>query len=255
MPKRIFFAGILTITGLFFSHTALALTVSPAKKELQADPGSVVVGEIELLNDQDEAKRFFTSFENFESRGDSGAPYFTGSGSGLATWIESQSEVTIESGERVFVPYTIRVPENAEPGGYFSALFFGTQEPQGSGAGEVTIGGKVGVLILLRVNGDVDETAGLGSFGLSGSRRVVDSLPVTLAYNFNNEGGDKTVPRGEIVIKNTLRVTTEKLLANEREGNVLPNSTRKFEIVWGDETLNAPQEGDGLWTYFITKVT
>lgn len=224
---------------------ALALTVSPAKIEVQADPGETLRGEIEIFNEQVDTKTFFISSENFESRGDSGAPYFIGSENGLATWIRVDPEVTIDSGKRIRVPYTIVVPANASPGGYFAAVFFGSQPPKGTGGGEVTIGGKIGVLILLRVQGEVEESAGLIDFAIDGGARFSSTLPIIFAYSFNNTGGDRAVPRGEIKVKNMLRFTSATLLANEREGSVLPNSTRRFEVVWGEKLadVNAPPPG------------
>lgn len=224
----------LIILSLVLAHPVSALTVSPAKIEITADPGGVAQGEIEIFNEQSEAKTFYTSYENFESRGDSGAPYFIGANGGLATWISTAPSVTIAPGQRVKVPYTVSVPNSAKPGGYFAAIFFGSQPPAGS-SGEVSIGGKIGVLLLLRVAGDVEESAGLVNFNTKDEGRLYSSLPITFEYALNNTGGDRAVPTGEIKIKNTIRLTSAKLLANDREGSVLPNSTRRFEVVWGDK--------------------
>ena len=232
--------------SLMVALPANALTVSPVKIELRGDPGQKLEGTIELFNEQAEAKTFFTSFENFESRGDSGAPYFTGSGSGLATWLSVPAEITIGTGERAELPYTITIPQEAKPGGYFAAIFLGTEPPRGTGGGEVTIGGKIGVLILLRVNGEVEESAGLIDFGAKDGKKFFTSTPVYFEYGFNNTGGDRVVPRGEISIRNSLRLRSATLLANEREGNVLPDSTRRFEIVWEED----PQRKDGDGNFF-----
>jgi hypothetical protein len=218
-----------------FSLEAQALTVSPARVEITADPGQVVSGEIELFNEQDDVKRFYASYENFESRGDSGAPYFIGSENGLATWITTEAEVTLAPGERRAVPYTISVPSSAKAGGYFAAIFFGNQPAQVTDGGEVAIGGKIGVLVLLKVSGDIEESAGLAGFGSEDGGKFFSTLPVVLQYGFNNTGGDRVVPRGEIKIKNTLQIKSATLLANEREGSVLPSSTRRFEVVWGEK--------------------
>lgn len=233
MQKILFILALLLVSSL--ATSTHALTISPAKIEVTADPGSTVRGEIELFNEQEEAKIFYTSHENFESRGDSGAPYFTGAESGLATWISIISDVTLAPDERLSIPYTISIPASAKPGGYFAAIFFGSQPPRASD-GEVSIGGKIGALILLKVTGDVEESAGLVDFGTVDGKRFFSTLPVGLEYGFNNTGGDRVVPRGEITIKNTLRLTSAKMPANEYEGSVLPNSTRRFETAWGNES-------------------
>ena len=245
---KIFFYTLILLLSIGIARPTYALTVSPAKVDIQGDPGKTLRGQIEIFNEQAESKKFFTSYENFESRGDSGAPYFIGAKSGLATWISSDPEVSIDSGERRVIPYSITIPANAKPGGYFAAIFFGSQPPKGKGGGEVTIGGKIGVLILLRVNGSVEQSAGLLDFGAKDGKRFFSMLPVTFEYGFNNTGGDKVIPRGEVKIRNTLRFTSATLLANDREGSVLPNSTRRFEVVWGE-----PQEdADASLGFFAT---
>jgi hypothetical protein len=252
MRKILFYTFVLLLTiGVVTS--AYALTVSPAKIEITADPGQTVRGEIELFNEQEVVKTFYTSYENFESRGDSGAPYFIGSKNGLATWVSTAPEVTLASGERMQVPYKISIPEDTKPGGYFAAVFFGSQPTQGTGGGEVTIGGKIGVLVLLKVSGEVEESAGLVDFIALNAQRFFSRLPVTLEYGFNNTGGDRVVPRGEIKIKNTLQLTSATLLANENEGSVLPNSTRQFEVIWGEK--QSEEEKYGFFETALMQVT
>lgn len=226
---------IALLAAFSFAASASALTVSPTRIEIRGNPGQTLKGEIEIYNEQGENKTFYTSFENFESRGDTGAPYFIGAKDGLATWMTSEQKVSIASEERLKVPFEITIPQNAKPGGYFAAEFFGTEQPKSGNPGDVSIGGKVGVLILLSVNGDVEQAAGLSGFAGKGGQRFFTMLPATLEYTFNNKGGDRVVPKGDVTIKNTFRATAVKLLANEREGSVLPGSMRRFGVVWGDD--------------------
>ena len=223
---------IVVIAGI--ASPAFALTVSPARVEITGDPGATLQGEIELFNEQEGTRTFFTSFENFEPSGDSGAPHFIGAKDGLATWIQSDSKVILESGKRSVVPFSITIPQNAEPGGHFAAIFFGSQEPGATGGGQVSVGGKIGVLVLLRVSGDVAEGGGLLEFIAKDKQRFFSALPVTFTYRLNNTGGDRVVPLGEIKIKNTLRMNSATLLANKNEGSALPGSARKFEVTWGE---------------------
>jgi hypothetical protein len=233
MKKTAYTLLLIVLSIGFFHNTANALTISPAKIEITGDPGSVLTGEIEIFNEQEETKIFYTSYENFEPRGDSGAPYFVGGDVGLATWIETQSEVTLAPGERAVVPYKMTIPQDAKAGGYFAAIFFGNQPASTTGGGEVTIGGKIGALVLLRVSGEIEEKGGLISF--IANKRFFSSTPVNFEYTLNNLGGDRIVPQGELKIKNSFWLTSATLLANKNEGSVLPNSSRKFEVAWTDE--------------------
>lgn len=97
--------------------------------------------------------------------------------------------------------------------------------------------------MLLKVSGYVEESAGLIGFSTQNSGRFLSTLPISFEYGFNNTGGDRVVPRGEMKIKNTLQLTSATLRANEREGSVLPNSTRRFEVVWGEKVEEIGKRG------------
>lgn len=225
------------------AHDALALTISPVRVEITGNPGQTLRGEMEILNEQGEVKTFFSSFENFEPSGDTGSPRFVGNSGNLSTWLSTNDRIDIAPNEKQVIPFTITIPANAEPGGYFSAIFWGSQDPKTQEAGEVAIGGKLGVLILLRVAGDIHEEAGLSEFVAADGKRLLTAVPVTIGYRFTNKGDDRVVPLGDIVIKNTFGMEVESLKANESEGNVLPNSSRKFQVIWSKD---APKDIQGF---------
>ncbi|HDZ54482.1 hypothetical protein LCGC14_0103040 [marine sediment metagenome] len=222
----------LAIGVMLLPQGAQALTVSPVRVELAADPGANVKGVILLINEQEGTRTFYSSLENFEALGETGTPTFIESAEGLATWIETASQVTIEQGEKKEVPYTIIVPQDADPGGHFAAIFWSTSPPRAEEEGGVSIGVKLGVLILLRVSGEIEEEGGLLEFNAQDKQSFFSSLPITLTYRFQNGGGDRVKPEGEITIKNIFGRISAVLPANESEGNVLPQSIRKFQVTW-----------------------
>ena len=228
---------------IFGAHNAQALTISPVRVEITGNPGQTLRGEMEILNEQGETKTFFSSFENFEPSGDTGSPRFVGNSGNLSTWLSTNTRIDIAPNEKQIIPFTIAIPADAEPGGYFSAIFWGSQDPKTQEAGEVAIGGKLGVLILLRVAGDIHEEAGLSEFVAADDKRLLTAVPVTIGYRFTNKGDDRVVPLGDIVIKNTFGMEVESLKANESEGNVLPNSSRKFQVIWSKD---APKDIQGF---------
>lgn len=239
--RKIFYTIVIFIAGFGLASPVFAVTLAPAKFEVTGDPGQTIFGEISLFNEQPTSKTFFSSFENFEPKGDTGAPFFTGAKGDLATWMRAEERVTVPAGERVKIPFSFTIPKDAEPGGHFAAVFFGSQPP-GTQGGEVSIGGKVGMLVLLRVSGYVPEGGGLVEFTSKEKNRFFTALPITFLYRFNNTGGDRVVPMGDIKIKNTFRMVGDTLTANKNEGSVLPNSTRKFEVAWSAEG-NSGQTG------------
>lgn len=231
----------VTLTVLLLGTVASlsALTVSPARLEVNGDKGTVVQNEFLLINEQDSEITFYTSSENFEAQGESGTPNFTSGKDGLATWIKVTDKITLKKGERVKVPFSIEIPASADAGGHFAGIFLSTVPPQATDGGQVSVGAKVGMLILLKVNGPVKEEAGILSFNVKGNKRFLTSLPVDFEYRFNNNGGDRVNPKGDLIIRNSIGFETERLDANKNIGNILPNSTRKFDIRWGTEDAPA----------------
>lgn len=238
MKRTSFFVFTFIIFSFLSPSLAQALTVSPARLEVSGDPGQTIQGQIVIFDEVNDSnplgKDYYISYENFEPRGDSGAPYFIGAKDGLATWITTQDKITLNNQSETKVPFSITIPQNTKPGGYFAAVFFGTQPTNNVTNSEVSVGGKVGVLILLRVNGEIEEKGGLLSFGLIDGKRFQSTLPITFEYRFNNVGGDRIVPKGTVTVLNTFRFKSDVLDANPSQGSVLPGSSRKFQSVLGD---------------------
>lgn len=234
---------VLTIF-LFGAGSAQALTLSPVKIEVAGDPGQTLRGELDIMNEQSFTKTYYSTFENFEPSGDTGSPKFVGAENGLATWLQTDTSFTIADGQTVKIPYTITIPADAEPGGYFAAIFWGEDNPAAKEAGEVSIGGKLGALILLRVSGDIPEAAGIQEYGTVDNRWLFANLPVSFTYRFKNDGGDRVVPLGNVIVTNVFGATAATVNANETEGSVLPNSARRFGAVWGVAVKeDAPAKG------------
>ncbi len=238
-----YFIAILILVGVVaFALPASALTISPVKMELSGDPGATLQGELKLFNEQDETKTFYSSSDNFEARGETGAPFFLPERKGLATWIKTDAQIILQPKEERIIPFSIAIPQDAEPGGYFAAILWSATPSQATGGGQVAVGGRLGVLILLRVAGAVQEGGGLLEFGVKDGQKFFSSLPVDFAYRFNNTGGDRVVPRGEIIVQNVFGRTAATLPANKKEGSVLPNSARKYEVKWESEQEAARNE-------------
>lgn len=230
--------------GSMLPFEVAALTISPVRVELFGDPGAVVKGEIILINEQEGTRTFYSSFENFEASGESGTPSFVEGLEGLATWIETVPDVTLAQDEKQEVPYTITIPQDADPGGHFAAIFWSTSPPKTEQGGGVSIGAKVGVLILLKVSGEIEEGGGVLEFSAKDKQKFFSSLPVIFIYRFQNGGDDRIKPEGEITIKNMFGRTSAILPANRSEGNVLPQSIRKFEMIWEKEDSNKQETVD-----------
>ncbi len=243
----------LIVGGLLFSIQALptqAMTVSPVRVELSGDSGALVGGSFRVINEENEVKTLYTSFENFEAMGETGSPSFVPAQEGLATWIDAPREISIGPGETKIVDFSITVPASAEPGGYFSAIFLGTNPPSVE-QNQLSIGARIGTLVLFRVNGDIKEGGSLLEFGIKDEQKWFTSLPINLYYRFQNSGADRVMPKGNLEIYNIFGSKTKVMNANPTQGNILPRSIRRFELWWqkSDDTV-VPDEIETTMGFF-----
>ncbi len=216
--------------GVFlYPNNSQALTLTPTRFEIRGNPGDTLDEELSLINETDTTETYYSSFANFEAQGDSGTPSFVDPKEGLGTWITTDSIVTVAPRQQKVVPFKVTIPKDAEPGGHFAVVFWGNT-PNGSNG--VAIGAKTGILVLLSVNGDVKEAAGLLNFNTKGNKFFYNTLPVSFEYRFKNDGGDRVKPTGTIAMLDTIFLPSDKINANPTEGNVLPVSTRKFNVDW-----------------------
>ncbi|MDE2031347.1 MAG: hypothetical protein KGI58_03780 [Patescibacteria group bacterium] len=225
--------NVAIISGvlIFSPHTASALSVSPPRVELQGNPGQTITQDMTLTNDTKSTEIFYSSFANFEAQGETGNPAFVQSKDDLDTWMTTEKSVALKAGQSIIVPVKINIPDSADPGGHFAAVFWGTA-PTTVGSSAVSIGAKVGMLILLSVAGDVKEAGGLLSFSTANNQFWYNTLPVSFEYRFKNDGGDRIKPIGQITIHDMVYLPADRLDANIGEGNVLPSSTRRFNVDW-----------------------
>ncbi len=225
--------GIIALQTLLSLGVASALTISPAREELTGDKGESIAKTFLVINEQDTDQVLYTSVEAFDSQGESGTPNFTPGTDGLPSWITITDKVIVKKGERVTIPYSVTIPQDADAGGHFAAIFLSTVPPSADG-GQVSVGAKVGMLILLKVTGEIKEEGGLSSFTIKEDKKVLTSVPIDFVYRFNNAGNDRVKPEGDIVIRNTLGMETARVSANQNQGNVLPGSVRRFDVRYGE---------------------
>lgn len=235
----------------FIPFDVSAMIVSPVMYDVQIDRGSQVDRVIELKNDTKQTVTYGLSSENFISSGEEGGQMYLTSSSqkDLASWMSwPSSSIVVEAGDTVKVPITIRVPNDAEPGGHYATVFFSQGGNGDSGVGMMQ---QVGVLFLLRVSGELTERAYIESFELRASSDVANHLPLVFDVRVRNQGSVHIRPEGEIVITNALGKTVSRIPFNPKNGAVLPNGVRHFETSWGE--VNALNQQKGFWSELKTE--
>ena len=237
------FVAIASLAGLILAPNVFALTLSPPLYEIGAMPGQVLKTGLKVFNETDKARTFYFEAQNFTAKGEEGDPYFVGEigKEDLASWIELPSPIHLEPDELKQVEFTIRVPENADPGGHYAAIFLSTSPPATEEAGAVGLSAKIGTLVLLKIGGEIIEQGKLIEFSLVDGKRLFEHLPIDFSVRVENFGTVHIKPAGIIEIKNIFGGKTAEVKVNiakmpdgkERPvGNILPESVRKFESSW-----------------------
>ncbi|MCX6702444.1 MAG: hypothetical protein NTW60_01075 [Candidatus Wolfebacteria bacterium] len=227
------------------------IIVSPPLTEKTAETGTTITGSIKITNSNASSELVVdVTTEDFIAKGEDGQQTFvdpeTNTGKySLAKWIEVEKNFTVPANDSKQVPYSITVPSDAEPGGHYGVIFFSPSIVSDAAAGGVTAIPKVGALMLITVPGEVRYSGNIIEF--STKKLFIDSSnKVDFITRFQNTGSVHVKPTGSIEIKNMLGKSVAKSTVNEKLGNVLPDSIRKFDNNW------TSKHGFGLYNTNVT---
>jgi hypothetical protein len=227
-----------------FSQEELVLSVSPVRIELEGERGQLRVEWVELTNKGSHQVTIETSMADFSAEGEEGRPRFLPTEKhswSISNWIETDpARFFLEPGESKEVEVTIHIPENAAPGGHYAAVLFSSVPSDPSATAVIA---KIGTLLLLRIPGEIIE---YGMAALS-VQRLTDSTPVDFSILFTNEGNVHVKPEGTIKIRRPMGKKVTELKAGGE--NVLPQSSRRFTVLWEDVPTAGIFTAQGEFTY------
>jgi hypothetical protein len=241
---------ILFLAGfgaLEFSHAqqpdAVTLSISPTLYDMSAEPGQEWRSSLKVVNVNPFDLTVYAEVVNFSPQGEGGDGRFNvvdasiADGSTLAEWFTISSEpITIPREQTIEIPFSVRVPEGASPGGHFAAILVGTRPIKNeSGQARLQTAQMVTSLFFARVAGEVVESGGIREFMTTKS--LLSSPEATFSLRFENKGNVHLQPRGEIRIYNMWGEERGIIPINQYTsfGNVLPDSIRKFLFTWKGE--------------------
>ncbi len=252
---------LLVLTSSLVPLTAQATTMSPTRYEISGDPGKTTEAVVKIYNDEKVKRTYYLSAAKFETQGETGDPVFVPSErDGLVSWFSFPDSVEVGGQQYKEVAVSVNVPENAAPGGYFAAVFASVIPPTNNDPGAVSIQSDVGTLVLFRVNGDIPTKDSIVEFSTKDKKKWHSNLPVEFYFRFQNSGGDRAQPLGDITIRNIFGRVSKIVTANKGAGNVLPESIRRFDSAWvtsggGKDKIEKftgavqQPEFDGFWSH------
>ena len=235
-------AGVIFFARLVFGqgqNSQEGLTLTPILIEKSLNPGEVSPEAVKITNPTRNTIEFYPKVMNFRSSGEGGEPQLYPATDeetkfSLAHWVDfDPAKLAIAPDQVIEYKYEIRVPPDAEPGGHYGAILFSTEPPKvGGEASQVAISSMVGSLVLARVPGETNENGRLEDF-FTGDFFL--KPPVKFVTRMRNLGNIHFKPQGQIVISSWRGKKVTELKFNEKTGNVLPQSVRRFENIWSPE--------------------
>lgn len=251
--KKICSLALIVVCGVFLlvprmsmaQSESFSLTLTPPLFQLSIGPGEFWSSSLKAINTNKYEITLYATVMNFSANGDEGQGKFTpivGESSEeklrtLAEWIEVTKEpIVVAPGQSVNIPFSVRIPQNASPGGHYAAILVGTQPLIDEQGGPVIrISSFISSLFFVRIKGDVFENASISEFIVGSSWRSDTQVPISLRVE--NTGTVHILPAGDIVVYDMWGVERGRVLVNQNNnfGNVLPHSVRKFELLWAGD--------------------
>lgn len=241
------------------------LSISPLRFEFEIAKWKTTQEKVRVTNSSNTTMTIYSSSEDFVSGDESWTPKFVSPLDNetwkymLSSWITiEQWNITLAPNETQEVLFNINVPNNAEPGWHYAAIFFG---PWAVWWAQVAVVQRLWVLILVNVSWEVKiswnvewfETWKKDEKWTFTSNSKFDSLPITFKTTFENDWNTHLKPKWKItlrddkweILKNIWKETVSSpawayiwenmvdyLPINDTAWNVLPTSNRVFYNTW-----------------------
>ena len=216
---------------------SVGIEVSSPIYEYTISPGKVQQDIIKIKNVGTSQQTYYPEVLDFKSDNKSGTPIFLKEGEengtySLAKWISvSKEPIVLDPNKSAALNFNITVPADVEPGGHFAGILFSTQAPEAT-PGTIGLASKVGSLVLVRVAGEAKESAKITSF--TADKDTYEKAEVKFSTTVENTGSVHVQPKGVIEVKNVFGGTVAGLDVNQLSANVLPGSSRIFDVNWND---------------------
>ncbi|MBX9906931.1 hypothetical protein K2X96_03470 [Patescibacteria group bacterium] len=223
--------------------------VGPTKVELAIMPGSEKSLELLVTNRMGDRRQFNLEIEDAKGSTDpSQTVVLLGADRGpysLRDYIYfDEASFVLEQGERARIPVTVRIPEDAPPGGLYGSVLVTTSSvakegddalQSGAVAGSVIIS-RIGALFFVTVPGAVAREGALEKFTtVPSGKELFDLGPINFQVLFANTGSVHLNPSAVVSIKNMFGKEVASIEAEP--WFALPQSVRMREITWPQKYL------------------
>jgi hypothetical protein len=236
----IIIAGATILPKAHADDNIIGLAISPLLKEISLNPGESASGVVKVTNSTKVNLNIAVTVKDFRALGEEGSQAFIDpeentSGYSMAKWVTLEKSFSLMPSETKEISYKVDVPNNAEPGGHYGVIFFTPSLVDSSstvsGSGAVVVP-QMGSLLLVTVPGEITYGGKIAEFSTNKKIYFDTNNNIDLFTRFQNLSTVHIKPTGTITIKNIFGNTVGVLTVNAQEGNVLPDSIRKFTSEW-----------------------
>ncbi|BCL30743.1 hypothetical protein GCM10017557_56020 [Streptomyces aurantiacus] len=222
---------------------------------LSANPGTTIEDEVTVANRTGQSLTFrLYAADAYNTARDGGFAVRTWQEKqrGVGAWAKpAKDRVTVPAHGRVTVPFTLRVPETAEPGDHPGALVaLDERIDAGRGAVEVGVRRAVGARIYLRVGGPAVPALAVEKVRVSHHQPLVPGTgdsTATVSYTLHNTGNVTLNPKVRLRAEGLFGRTLLSRDLVEIPSELLPGQRVRLsepwrgapQLDWGDVTLTA----------------
>jgi ribosomal protein S4 len=240
-----FFIFLFLIFNQALAQTTLPLVVYPARQFLEVNPGEKTGVVVNFVNQSNQPLSGFIRIVDFIVRDNQGTPELIENTESApekyaaSSWFKSEyDKLTLPANEKVTIQAQINVPQNANPGGKYVAIYFQTQAPAFAQDTATNYEAGTGItprlasLIYIKVKGDIKENAFVTRFQ---APNFLEYGPINVETEILNRGDYHITPKGEITLTDfTGKVIDKSIL---KETNIFPDTVRTFTNTLGKKWL------------------
>ncbi|MFE0511930.1 WxL protein peptidoglycan domain-containing protein [Streptomyces sp. NPDC058964] len=226
---------------------------------LSADPGQTITDKVVVANKTAKPLTFrLYAADAYNTARDGGFAVRTPKERmrGVGAWARpARSRVTVPGHKKVTVPFTLRVPRDAEPGDHPGAIV-ALDERIEAGSGSLALGVQraVGARVHLRVSGPVLPAISIENMHVTHHQPLVPGLGdsgATISYSLHNTGNVTLDPKVELRARGLFGRTLLARDLTRIPSELLPGQRVRLtepwrdapQLDWGDITLTASATG------------
>ena len=221
------------------TNTANTLKIAPVRSDITINPGETKSVPVTVTNLTASPISVRPSANDFVAGDERGTPAlilddtkFAPTHS-LKRFMQPLKDTVIPAKKATTFNVIIKVPKDAQAGGYFGALRFSPSSPDTGG--EVNLSASVASLLLATVTGPVTEKLNMTNFEIQQNKKTgthfQSSNDLSALVRFENKGGLQIGPFGKLFVKQGDKVVYETdFNENTPREMILPDSARRWDI-------------------------